>query len=94
MACQDIRQAVRRIEQMEQCFDALREAAANCPNALRNDPALAAMLQSLTQYYDGGLWLKDYELDEQGLLPPTLKRGVLSQDGVYDLLEQINRMDV
>ena len=93
MACQDIREAVRRIEQMAQCFDAL-QAAANDPDSIRDDLALAAMLESLTQYYDGGLWLKDYELDEQGLLPPTLKRGVLSQDGVYDLLEQINRMDV
>ena len=93
MARQDIREAVERISQMEQCFDALRQAACH-PASLRDDPALSAMLQSLTQYYDGGLWLKDYELDEQGLLPPTLKRGVLSQDGVYDLLEQINRMDV
>lgn len=91
MAHQDIREAVGRIAQMEQCFDALREAAACHPSSLRDDPSLAAMLQSLTQYYDGGLWLRDYELDEQGLLPPTQKRGVLSQDGVYDLLEQIRQ---
>lgn len=30
----------------------------------------------------------DYEADEAGLLPADLKRGVLSQDGIDDLLER------
>ena len=30
--------------------------------------------------------MEDFEADEQGLLPPGLKRGVLSEDAVYDLL--------
>ena len=29
---------------------------------------------------------EDYEADERGELPPDLKRGVLSQDALYDLL--------
>ena len=29
----------------------------------------------------------DYEADERGELPPDLKRGVLSQDALYNLLE-------
>ncbi|MBQ1257811.1 MAG: DUF4298 domain-containing protein, partial [Clostridia bacterium] len=28
----------------------------------------------------------DYEADEKGLIPKTLKRGVLSEDGIYDLI--------
>ena len=28
----------------------------------------------------------DFEADEAGKLPPDLKRGVLSEDGVYDIL--------
>ena len=31
---------------------------------------------------------EDYEADERGELPPDLKRGVLSQDALYDLLEE------
>ena len=42
----------------------------------------------LARYLDSGLWLKDYQLDELGLLPKDLKRGVLSQDGLYDLLDE------
>ena len=30
--------------------------------------------------------------DEAGLLPPDLKRGVLSEDGVYDLLSEYDTL--
>ena len=45
------------------------------------------MLKILEEYYTSGQWLKDYEADEQGLLPDSIKRGVLSQDALYDLLK-------
>lgn len=75
-----INEAIARIRRMEQCFDAVQE------DAERGD-----QLQLLIRYYESGQWLHDYELDEQGLLPSDLKRGVLAQDAVYDLLEQIAR---
>ena len=34
------------------------------------------------------IWKDDYALDEEGLLPKNLKRGVLSEDGIYDALER------
>lgn len=77
-------ESVERIRQMEQCFDALQEAARK-----REDASFRDKLQLLKQYYESGQWLGDYELDEKGLLPPNLKRGVLAQDAVYDFLEQI-----
>ena len=40
----------------------------------------------LREYMDSGLWLSDYEADERGELPEDLRRGVLSQDGLYNLL--------
>ena len=43
---------------------------------------------ALLAYYESGQWLQDYEADEQGQLPPTLKRGVLSQDGLWELLQK------
>ena len=42
--------------------------------------------RELREYYENGQWLLDYEADERGELPATLKRGVLSQDGLWDLL--------
>lgn len=37
-------------------------------------------------YYHSPAWQEDYTADERGELPPGLKRGVLAQDTVYDLL--------
>ena len=47
---------------------------------------IAQKRRMLEDYYSSGQWLEDYEADEQGLLPDGLKRGVLSQDALYDLL--------
>ena len=82
--------AVARIADMEHCFDTLRGAGAQ---RIRTDDALQKLLADLMDYYENGLWLYDYELDEQGLLPPNLKRGVLSQDAVYNFLDDLNEED-
>jgi len=84
-------ESIRRIQNMEACFDALQTAMEENPAAVWEDTALNHLLQDLTRYYESGQWLRDYELDEKGLLPADLKRGVLAQDAVYDFLEQIDR---
>lgn len=77
-----ILEAVERIRQMEHCFDALQETEET------EDVVFRMRLEHLIRYYESGLWLADYTLDEKGLLPETLKRGVLSQDAVYDFLQK------
>ena len=84
-----VEEAVHRIRMMEKHFDMLREASATSSDALQDDPALYPLLHALVVYYEGGDWLRDYELDEMGLLPSDLKRGVLSQDALYDFLESL-----
>ena len=81
--------AVERVKRMEVCYDALQAAVNERPEQIHADPALSALVQILAQYYDGGQWLADYELDERGCFPAGIKCGVLSQDGVYDLLDRI-----
>ena len=70
----DAAETVERVRRMETLYDLARETG--------DEQALTA----LAEYMDSGLWLADYSCDEQGLLPKGLKRGVLSQDGLYDLL--------
>ena len=65
---------IERIIYMEALFDRARKTG-QVPRAL-------------IDYYESGQWLKDYEADECGQLPPTLKRGVLSQDGLWELLSK------
>ena len=45
-------------------------------------------IQKLADYYDSKQWHIDFEADEQGLYPDDLKRGVLSEDGIYNMLER------
>ena len=82
---------INRIRQMEDIFDQVHDAVKNTSDFWHEDDSLRAMLQTLIEYYESGQWQKDYESDERGELPSDLKRGVLSQDGVYDLLYEIER---
>lgn len=84
-----IEKAVKRICRMERIYDILSVSLLEAPEKLVSDPYTKDMLDTLIQYYENGEWLKDFKLDEQGLIPKDLKRGVLSEDGVFNLLEEI-----
>lgn len=51
---------------------------------------LQKCLKELREYYTGSDWKHDFALDEQGLLPRDLRRGVLSEDGIDLALESGN----
>lgn len=72
-------EAVARIERMEQAYDRLRLGDAD-------EAERAELRRMLEDYCDSGLWLADYDRDARGELPADLKRGVLAQDGLYELL--------
>lgn len=79
----ETRKVIDRVTRMEACFDTLQQAVR------RSEEIPAELLQRLISYYENGEWLQDYEMDERGLLPKDLKRGILAQDAVYDFLAQI-----
>ena len=79
---------IRRIAGMEEKMDAVLAAAAELERALEHWERVQPALSALAAYYDGGDWLSDFAEDEAGLLPEDLKRGVLSEDGLFDLLER------
>lgn len=45
-------------------------------------------IKKLEEYYTGKYWKNDLRLDEEGKLPADLKRGVLAQDSIHDLLDR------
>ncbi len=85
-----IRQAVERIKNMEAVFDFLQRIVAEKSFSVCKEDWFRIHLDNLIDYYENGVWLADYTLDEQGLLPVNLKRGILSQDGVYNFLSEID----
>lgn len=78
----------QRIQDMEEALDLTAEALQRLAAALEQYQDVLPQLETLTAYMDSGQWLKDYEADEAGEIPSDLKRGVLSQDALYDLLRQ------
>ena len=87
-----IQEAENRIRQMEHCFDLLLKAEKQKPREISGEASLKERLELLNRYYESGQWLRDYELDEQGLLPKELKRGVLSQDAVFNFLDRLKHL--
>ncbi len=85
----EIRNTVERITDMEGIYDKAHEEIENLENALNGFSGQERNLEILFGWYFNGCWMKDYEMDEQGLLPENLRRGVLSEDTIYDLYEHV-----
>lgn len=79
---------IQRIARMEGYLDEITAAEEALFAAADRYASVMDRVKELEEYYTGGVWLKDYEDDCAGKLPEGLKRGVLSQDGVHDLLEK------
>ncbi|MBQ8622932.1 MAG: peptide chain release factor N(5)-glutamine methyltransferase [Oscillospiraceae bacterium] len=88
----NIGETVARVKRMEQCLDDVLSAMNNCPRQVPQDKAVQEKIKELADYIRTGLWMHDYECDEKGLLPKDLKRGVLSQDALYNLLCEIDEL--
>ena len=50
--------------------------------------AFQAEIRKLEAYYTSPQWKADFAADEAGQYPDKLKRGVLSEDGIWNMLER------
>ena len=83
---------IERIKWMEQRFNkalaAIKDGSADSLKAVKEDVA------ELSKYYGSELWKLDFAADEAGILPPDLKRGVLSEDGIWNLLSDYREIQM
>ena len=77
---------IERIRRMEQLFDLAKEAMEKPMMSLDTYEMAQKAIAVLSEYYGSKDWKQDYADDEAGLLPKDLKRGVLSEDGIWNLL--------
>ena len=84
----DVKDIVRRVEEYESKLDRVTMALSEMDAALDEYQRVRGDLDDLREYLDNGQWRKDYEADERGELPKDLKRGVLTEDAIWDLLER------
>lgn len=102
----ELAEQIVRIDQMETLFSQCEAAVRQLRQALENKSSinpdlmvffdykdLTSSFSTLEAYYTSLAWRTDFEADEAGLLPSDLKHGVLSEDGIYNLLEEYKRVE-
>ena len=75
-----------RIIMMEEYLDSTDKALNDLEKALDAYMSAREKIKALDAYYGSQEWFDDLRDDEEGRLPADLKRGVLSEDGIYDVL--------
>ncbi len=78
---------IERISMMEDRYDEVIRVLAALEEAVDEYKNYKTELDALKDYMDSGQWKEDFEADEAGLIPSDVKRGVLSEDGLYNLLQ-------
>ena len=79
---------VHRINQMEEILDTAKQKMDALEKSIADLKAYQEKIQELEAYYTSPQWKIDFAMDEAGKLPKNLKRGVLSEDGIYNVLER------
>lgn len=90
---EDNKKQIARIRQMERRLDKALAAVKRLEAALDKYQAVQEDIVSLDEYYGSELWRQDFADDEAGHLPEGLKRGVLSEDGIWNLLTDCKKLN-
>jgi len=87
MASSNNKEQLQRIRQMERHLVRAASALKRLSSALDKYEEAKADIAALASYYGSDDWKQDFAADEAGRLPKDLKRGVLSEDGIWNLFE-------
>ena len=84
---------IERIKQMEACLERASVAVKELSAALEQYDEAREAIEKLDKYLGSKQWKQDCKADEEGKLPKDLKRGVLSEDGIWNVLEESRKLD-
>ena len=84
---------ITRIRQMERRLNTALAAVKRLSTALDKWEAAQEAIAALDEYYGSDVWRQDLADDEAGLLPEGLKRGVLSEDGIWNMLSAYRELN-
>ena len=85
---------IKRIRQMERRLVRATHVVRRLSLALDNYETIKNDIAALDSYYGSETWRQDFADDEAGLLPEGLKRGVLSEDGIWNLLTNYRELQI
>lgn len=78
----------QHIIEMESILDKATEKMDELERQMAEYEAFQSEIRKLEEYYASQQWKDDFAMDERGEFPEGLKRGVLSEDGIYNMLER------
>ena len=82
------KEQLERIQRFETLLDRADKTNEILARALEAFEKAEPLCAELDEYLSGEDWKQDFEDDEAGRLPAELKRGVLSEDGIFNVLEE------
>ena len=80
---------VERVKRMEEASNRVEDMLSRLNQGLDDYTKVQHEIEMLETYLDSKQWMADFEADEAGKLPEDMPRGVLSEDGLYDLLSRV-----
>lgn len=81
-----MKENLNRIRGMEKRMRRAGKILKSMEYALDEWDMMCSDLKILNKYLGSEEWKADLKADEDGLLPESLRRGVLSEDGIWNLL--------
>ena len=82
----------QHIFEMESILEKATQMMDELEEKIEEFEAFQSEIRKLEAYYTSPQWKADFEADEAGQYPDQLKRGVLSEDGIWNLLERNNEL--
>ena len=79
---------------MERHLEQASVAVMNLSAALDAYAEAQEAIRALSDYYGSETWKQDFADDEAGRLPEDLKRGVLSEDGIWNVLSDSHELNI
>ena len=85
---------IERIKSMERRLEQVDAALKRIADALDDYAAAQKPLRELEAYLASEQWRQDFADDEAGNLPADLKRGVLSEDSIWNALDDSRQINI
>ena len=85
---------IERIKSMERRLEQVDAALKRIADALDDYAAAQKPLRELEAYLASEQWRQDFADDEAGNLPANLKRGVLSEDSIWNALDDSRQINI
>ncbi|WP_157693996.1 DUF4298 domain-containing protein [Neisseria chenwenguii] len=87
-------QRLNQIRQMEQTLNDATELMAKIEQLQEEWKNQQPHIQALLDYYFQGDWRADYEAFDNGKIPQGMSCGVLSEDAVFNLISDQQRLSI